>query len=55
MLRKLIFQKLEEPNGYANRTIEELKNEIAAFPAEHGADWNRLNQLFLNALEFQHF
>lgn len=45
-MRELILQKREEINGHLNRTIDELKTEFAAFPAEHRADWNPLNQLF---------
>lgn len=37
-------------NSYLDRTIEGLKVEIAAFPAEHRADWDPLNQLFLETL-----
>lgn len=47
--------RVEEINAYLDRTIEELKIEISAFPAEHHADWNPLNQLFLNTLESQRF
>ena len=36
-----------EINDYLDRTIEELKGDIAAFPAEHRADWTPLNELFL--------
>ena len=54
-MRELILQKLEEINAYLDRTIEELKIEIAAFPAEHLMDWNPLNQLFLNTLASKHF
>ena len=39
-----------EINDYINRTIEDLKLEIDAFPAEHHADWAPLNQLFLQTL-----
>ena len=42
--------RVEEINAYLNRTIEELKIEIAAFPVEHRADWKPLNRLFLDNL-----
>lgn len=42
--------RLPEVNKYIIRTIEDLKLEIAAFPAEHHADWIPLNQLFLQTL-----
>ncbi len=38
--------------AYLERTIEELKTEIAAFPAEHRADREPLNQLFLETLAY---
>lgn len=38
--------RVSEINDYIVRTIEELKPEIAAFPAEHRADWAPLNELF---------
>ena len=41
---------VDEINAYLDRTIEELKVEIAAFPAEHKADWAPLNKLFLQTL-----
>ena len=47
--------RVEEINVYLDRAIEALKNEIAAFPAEHRADWDPLNQLFLNTLATKHF
>ena len=37
-------------NDYLDRAIEELKVEIAAFPAEHRADWAPLNELFLKTV-----
>ena len=42
--------RVDEINAYLDRTIEELKVEIAAFPAEHKADWAPLNKLFLQTL-----
>lgn len=42
--------RVEEINVYLERTIEKLRNEIAAFPAEHRADWEPLNRLFLDNL-----
>lgn len=42
--------RIIEVNEYINRTIEDLKIQIAAFPAEHRADWGPLNLLFLQAL-----
>ena len=44
--------RADEINSYLDRTIEELKVEIAAFPAEHRADWDPLNQLFLETLAY---
>lgn len=44
--------RVDEINSYLDRTIEELKVEIAAFPAEHRADWEPLNQLFLETLAY---
>ena len=44
--------RVDEINSYLDRTIEELKVEIAAFPAEHRADWDPLNQLFLETLAY---
>ena len=41
-------------NAYLDQTIEELKAEIAAFPAEHRADWAPLNELFLQTIS-SHF
>ena len=42
--------RIIEINQYIDRTIEDLKVQIAAFPAEHRADWAPLNQLFLQTL-----
>ena len=42
--------RVNEINDYLDRTIEELKVEIAAFPAEHRADWAPLNELFLKTV-----
>ena len=42
--------RVDEINAYLDRTIEELKVEIAAFPAEHRADWAPLNELFLKTI-----
>ena len=42
--------RVNEINDYLDQAIEELKVEIAAFPAEHCADWAPLNQLFLQTL-----
>lgn len=42
--------RVVEINDYIVRTIEELKLEIAAFPAEHRADWSPLNELFLKTV-----
>ena len=38
--------------AYLDRRIEERKVEIAAFPAEYRADWEPLNQLFLETLAY---
>ena len=45
-----VIPRVDEINAYLDRTIEELKAEIAAFPAEHRADWAPLNELFLNTI-----
>ena len=42
--------RVNEINDYLDRAIEELKVEIAAFPAEHRADWALLNELFLKTV-----
>ena len=42
--------RVPEINEYIVQTIEDLKLEIAAFPAEHRADWGPLDQLFLQTL-----
>lgn len=42
--------RVAEINDYLDRTIENLKAEIAVFPAEHQPDWVPLNQLFLQTL-----
>lgn len=42
--------RIAEINEYLDRTIENLKAEIAVFPAEHQPDWVPLNQLFLQTL-----
>lgn len=42
--------RVPEVNDYIYRAIEDLKFEIAAFPAEPRADWAPLNQLFLQTL-----
>ena len=42
--------RVDEINAYLDRTIAELKAEIAAFPAEHRADWAPLNKLFLETM-----
>lgn len=42
--------KVQEINDYLDRTIDSLKEEIAAFPAEHRADWAPLNALFLKTI-----
>lgn len=42
--------RVDEINDYIVMTIDELKHEIAAFPAEHRAEWAPLNQLFLQTL-----
>ena len=42
--------RVNEINDYLDQTIEELKVEIAAFPAEHRADWAPLNELFLKTV-----
>ena len=42
--------RVAEINDYLDRTIENLKAEIAVFPAEHQPDWAPLNQLFLQTL-----
>jgi len=44
--------RVDEINDYLDQTIEALKAEIAAFPAEHRADWEPLNRLFLETLAF---
>lgn len=43
-----------ELNDYLDRTIGELKVEIAAYPAEHRASWEPLNKFFLETLS-SHF
>lgn len=42
--------RVNEINDYLDWIIEELKVEIAAFPAEHRADWAPLNELFLKTV-----
>ena len=42
--------RVAEINEYLDRTIENLKAEIAVFPAENQPDWVPLNQLFLQTL-----
>ena len=42
--------RVNEINDYIVMAIDELKKEIAAFPAEHRAEWAPLNQLFLQTL-----
>ena len=46
--------RVDVVNAYLDRTIEELKVEIATFPAEHRADWMPLNELFLKTIS-SHF
>ena len=46
--------RVDVVNAYLDRTIEELKVEIATFPAEHRAAWMPLNELFLKTIS-SHF
>ena len=46
--------RVDVVNAYLDQTMEELKAEIAAFPAEHRADWAPLNELFLKTIS-SHF
>ena len=42
--------RVDEINRYLDASIESLKVEIAAFPAEHRAEWGPLNDLFLETV-----
>lgn len=42
--------RIDVMNDYIDQAIEELKAEIATFPAEHKASWEPLNELFLQTL-----
>jgi len=42
--------RVDEINAYLDSSIEAIKAEIAAFPAEHRADWKPLNDLFLETV-----
>ena len=42
--------RVNEIDDYLDRTIEELKGDIATFPAEHRADWAPLDELFLRTV-----
>lgn len=42
--------RVPEINDYLDREISRLKEEIAAFPAEHHGDWAPLNELFLQTI-----
>lgn len=39
--------RVDEINRYLDASIASIKEEIAAFPAEHRPDWKPLNDLFL--------
>ena len=43
--------RVDEINHYLDASIEAIKGEIAAFPAEHRPDWNPLNELFLQTVK----
>lgn len=42
--------RVDEINHYLDASIEAIKEEIAAFPAEHRPDWSPLNTLFLDTV-----
>lgn len=43
--------KVVEINRYLDESIESLKEQIAAYPAEHHPQWAPLNELFLTVLK----
>lgn len=43
--------RVDEINHYLDTSIEAIKAEIAAFPAEHRPDWSPLNGLFLTTVK----
>lgn len=43
--------RVDEINQYLDMSIETLKAEIMAFPAEHKPDWEPLNRLFLDEVQ----
>lgn len=43
--------RVDEINHYLDASIASIKEEIAAFPAEHRPDWTPLNDLFLKTVK----
>lgn len=43
--------RVDEINHYLDASIASIKEEIAAFPAEHHPDWTPLNDLFLKTVK----
>lgn len=43
--------RVDEINRYLDTSFESLKEQIAAFPAEHHPDWAPLNELFRRVLK----
>ncbi len=42
--------RLDRINDYLDRSISEIERTVAEMPAEDSADWNELNQIFLDLL-----
>lgn len=42
--------RVDEINHYLDQAIEDVKVEIAQYPAEHRANWGPLNKLFIKTL-----
>ena len=45
-----MIPRVDEINTYLDRTLEDVKAQIAAFPSEDHGDWEPLNRLFLEVL-----
>ena len=45
-----MIPRVDEINAYLDRSLEEVKAEIAMFPSEDHGDWEPLNRLFLDVL-----
>ena len=43
-------KRLDRVNDYLDRSISEIERTVAEMPTEDSADWNELNQIFLDLL-----